>query len=662
LQKTATPSVIPDRVDLKSDEATVFITNLYSGPGLKGVPRGTVRNLRVIEYYFSRRGFGGLYGTLGMDGPWDVKRILGTVPVEDDGSAYFSIPANTPLSIQPLDDKGQALQLMRSWMVGMPGEALSCAGCHEPQNEVSLNKPILAARRAPSAIQPWYGPARGFSFVREVQPVLDRYCLGCHDTPKPDQPGLKGGDMLTDWSTQLAGQWAGGGKFTKSYFELQRFVRRPGIEGDRRMFTPMDYHFSATELGQMLRKGHHGVMLDAESWQRLTTWTDLNAPFYGTWGEIPQFCTDPAGAAQLANVSRRATELRRQYVPMGPHPDYEAVPTTAPYDTTPVKPAPESPPVVSEATTSGWPFSAADAIRQQQETAPAGTQGQLTLPLREGKPAKLTAIHLVWIPSGNFVMGSADGHPDERPPQPVLIEKGFWMGRTEITNAQFREYMASHESRTEDRHGYQFGALGYDQDQPGQPAVRVSWDEAAGYCQWLSQKTGRKFTLPTEVQWEWACRAGAATPFWWGGMDTDYSPFANLGDRKLKEFAADTALDNYTAARPMVNPNRFDDWIPHDERFDDGGLVTVTVGQYRPNPWGLNDMHGNAWEWTRSVYRPYPYRSDDGSGNPSGTGTGRVVRGGSWHDRPKRCTASFRLAYPQFQKVFNVGFRVVCEE
>jgi formylglycine-generating enzyme required for sulfatase activity len=662
LQKTATPSVIPDRVDLKSDEATVFITNLYSGPGLKGVPRGTVRNLRVIEYYFSRRGFGGLYGTLGMDGPWDVKRILGTVPVEDDGSAYFSIPANTPLSIQPLDDKGQALQLMRSWMVGMPGETLSCAGCHEPQNEVSLNKPILAARRAPSAIQPWYGPARGFSFVREVQPVLDRYCLGCHDTPKPDQPGLKGGDMLTDWSTQLAGQWAGGGKFTKSYFELQRFVRRPGIEGDRRMFTPMDYHFSATELGQMLRKGHHGVMLDAESWQRLTTWTDLNAPFYGTWGEIPQFRTDPAGAAQLANVSRRATELRRQYVPMGPHPDYEAVPTTAPYDTTPVKPAPESPPVVSEATTSGWPFSAADAIRQQQETAPAGTQGQLTLPLREGKPAKLTAIHLVWIPSGNFVMGSADGHPDERPPQPVLIEKGFWMGRTEITNAQFREYMASHESRTEDRHGYQFGALGYDQDQPGQPAVRVSWDEAAGYCQWLSQKTGRKFTLPTEAQWEWACRAGAATPFWWGGTATDYSPFANLGDRKLKEFAADTALDNYTAARPMVNPNRFDDWIPHDERFDDGGLVTVTVGQYRPNPWGLNDMHGNAWEWTRSVYRPYPYRSDDGSGNPSGTGTGRVVRGGSWHDRPKRCTASFRLAYPQFQKVFNVGFRVVCEK
>ncbi len=82
--------------------------------------------------------------------PWDVKRILGTVPVEADGSAHFKIPANSPLALQPLDEKGQALQLMRSWFVGMPGEAISCAGCHEPRNEVSLNRPALASRRPPS--------------------------------------------------------------------------------------------------------------------------------------------------------------------------------------------------------------------------------------------------------------------------------------------------------------------------------------------------------------------------------------------------------------------------------------------------------------------------------------------------------------------------------
>jgi formylglycine-generating enzyme required for sulfatase activity len=796
LQKTEKPPVIPDRVNLQSDKATVFITDLYSGPGLQGVPRGSVKNLRVIEYYFSRRGFGGLYGTLGMDGPWDVKRILGTVPVEDDGSAFFSIPANTPLSIQPLDDKGQALQLMRSWLVGMPGEAVSCAGCHEPQNVVSPSKPTLAARRSPASIEPWHGPARGFGFVREVQPVLDRYCVGCHDASKPGQPSLKGGVMLDDWKTQLAGQWAGGGKFTKSYFELQRFVRRPGIEGDRRMFTPMDYHFSSTELGQMLRKGHHGVALDAESWERLTTWTDLNTPFYGTWGEIPQFCKEPAGAAQLAQVSRRATELRRRYVPSGPHPDYEAIPEADPYDTTPVKPAPEPAPSALAATCPNWPFSASEAIRIQTQTAPAGSQGQLVIPLADTTPEKSagrylrvaagparwlsiaeaqifssgtnialrkhatqsntygnaraqlavdgntdglfdhgsvthtqngpgewwevdlgavypldrivlwnrtdvagerlasvtvslldeqrhavwsaktdasprdkyvlleridTALRFAWIPPGEFVMGAAEGHPDERPAHPVRIEKGFYMGRTEIINAQFREYWAAHESRTEDRHGYQFGALGYDQDQPGQPAVRVSWNEAMDFCSWLSQKTGRKITLPTEAQWEWACRAGASTPFWWGAIDSDYSPFANLGDKKLSEFAADTALDNYSSARPMVAPNRYDDWIPHDDRYDDRGFVTVPSGQYRPNPWGLCDMHGNAWEWTRSAYRPYPSLTGDGRDNPSLVGADRVARGGSWHDRPKRCTSSFRLAYPPFQKVFNIGFRVICE-
>ena len=192
----------------------MFITDIYQGPGLQGVPRGTVKKLRVIEYYFSRRGFGGLYGTLGLDGPWDVKRILGTVPVEADGSAFFKIPANSPLSLQPLDEKGQALQLMRSWFVGMPGEAVSCAGCHESQDEVSL-EPARAwppgSARSPS--NPWHGPARGFSFVREVQPVLDRYCVSCHDGERtaPDRPATlpKAVEPLTDWSSQLAGRWDG---------------------------------------------------------------------------------------------------------------------------------------------------------------------------------------------------------------------------------------------------------------------------------------------------------------------------------------------------------------------------------------------------------------------------------------------------------------------
>ncbi len=668
LQPVPTPPVVPDRVNLASAEATVFITDLYSGPGLAGVPRGTVKELRLIEYYFSRRGLGGLFGTLGIDGPWDIKRILGTVPVEPDGSAHFRIPANTALSLQPLDEHGQALQLMRSWFVGMPGEAISCGGCHEPQHEVSPIRMTLAARREPAPIKPWFGPARGFSFVREVQPVLDKYCVACHDGKAPDRPYLRGDLWLADWSSQLAGRWDGGGKFTESYYQLQRCVRRPGIEGDRRMFTPLDYHFSTTELSQMLRLGHHGVQLDPDAWQRLAAWFDLNAPFYGTWGEIPQFAGGygPHSKEHLDRVHARAMELRRRHVPMGPHPDYEFIPETPPFDATPVLP-PAAPETTCQAAPGSndrifagtlspddWPFDASSAQARQQAAAP---QGNLTRTLDLGNGVTL---ELMFIPAGRFVMGSTTGSRHEQPTS-VQSVRSFWIGRCETSNRQFQQFRPSHESRTEDRMGYQFGVLAYDQDQPDQPAVRVAWTDAMDFCAWLSTRTGLAISLPTETQWEWACRAGTATPFWFGNADTDYSPFANLGDRRLSEFAADTALDNYTAARPMVNPNRYDAWIPRDDRFDDGGFVTAPIGQYRPNPWGLHDLHGNAWEWTRSIHRNYPYIDDDGRNELSDRSSPRIVRGGSWRDRPHRATSSFRLAYPPWQRVYNVGFRVICE-
>ena len=742
MQKRERPPVIQDRVRPDTSESTVFVADVNSGPGLQGIPSGTVKKLRVVEYYFSKRGMGGLYGTLGADGPWDVKRILGTVPVEADGSAYFTMPANTPVSVQPLDERGQALQLERSWFVGMPGERVSCIGCHESQDAAAVSRSTTAMRRAPSKIDEWFGAARGFSFVREVQPVLDRHCVSCHDgSSEGATPSLKGGEMLKDWQTQLSGHWGGGGKFTTSYWELQRFVRRPGIEGDRRMFTPMDYHFSTTELGQLLRKGHHGVALDTESHERLTAWVDLNAPFYGTWGEIPQFTGGYGNllSSQLSNATVRATELRKRYVPMGPFPDYEKIPAASKYDTTPVKsqqigghrelppltPAlsplrgegdaadtrgdsiarrriptessydqnakhaagtteiskdalrapsplngeragvrgenarnrdlPSSPLIGQSVEPNYWPFDAARAVAMQKGAATKGIT-------RGVKLGGGVTMELALVPGGRFVMGATNGHRDEQPCS-VTEVRPFWMARFETSNRQFKEFDSGHESRTEDRNGYQFGAVGYDQDQPEQPAVRVSWEEAVEFCRWLSRQTRMHFTLPTEAQWEWACRAGSATPFSFGDLDADFSPYANLGDRRLRDFAADTSLDNYAAQRPMVNPNRYDDWLPRDDRFNDGGFVTEPVGKYTANAWGLHDLHGNAAEWTLSAYRHYPYRSDDGRNTVENAprDTERVVRGGSWRDRPFHATASYRLPYRQYQRVYNVGFRVVCE-
>jgi formylglycine-generating enzyme required for sulfatase activity len=664
------PPILQDRVRSDTEACSVFITDVQAGPGLHGVPRGTVKRLRVIEYYFAKRGMGGLYGTLGADGPWDVKRILGTVPVEPDGSAHFTMSANTPVCVQPLDAQGQALQLERSWFVGMPGERVSCMGCHESQDAAATSRATMAMRRPPSKIEEWFGPARGFSFVREVQPVLDRHCAGCHDGAEQGaEPSLEGGTPLKDWSTQLAGHWGGGGKFTTSYWELQRYARRPGIEGDRRMFTPMDYHFSTTELGQLLRKGHHGVTLDVEAHERLAAWVDLNAPFYGTWGEIPEFSGGYGNlhCEMLTNATARANELRRRYVPVGPFPDYEKIPETPGYECAPLDSVNRNNRREEALTSSAenrdtrltraalnldWPMTSARAVALQRSAA---TNILRTLNLGEG-----VTLELIRLPGGSFVMGSSDGHPDEAPVGAVEV-KPFWMARCETSNHQFRRFNFAHESRTEDRHGYQFGATGYDQDQPDQPAMRVSWEEAMAFCRWLSQRTGLRVTLPTEAQWEWACRAGAASAFSFGALDADYSAHANLGDQRLRDFAADTSLDNYSAQRPMRNPNRFDDWLPRDDRFDDGGFVTEAVGSYQPNAWGLHDLHGNAAEWTLSAYRPYPYRADDGRNEIASAprDTERTVRGGSWRDRPFRATSSFRLPYRQYQRVFNVGFRVV---
>ncbi len=603
LRPTATPPVIPDRVKPGATEGTVYISDIYTGPGLRGVPRGAVKSLRVFSYTYGYRHTGGLLGVIGMDGPWDIKRILGTVPVEVDGSVLFRAPANTPLAVQPLDEKGRALQLMRSWFTAMPGEAVSCVGCHERQNSTPPPQSGLAARRAPDAITPWRGAERGFNFPREVQPVLDLYCLPCHDGTAPDRPDLRGGRMLTDWSSAYPGSDAArGGRFSHSYAELHRFVRRPGIESDYRMLPPMEFHAGTTELVQMLEQGHHGVELDAEAWDRINTWIDLNAPYHGTWTEI-------LGAETMGPIAERRRELMRQYANVDT--DHEAI---VPTETGMA--GPKTPPVPP-------PPGTAPGNAEKPLNYAVATGAARTVDLGNG-----VTMELVQIPGTS----------------PVL-----WMGRHEVTNEQYGCFDPAHDSGVESMHAYQFGIHGYPLNGPRQPVVRVSWNRAMDFCAWLSEKTGLAFTLPAEAEWEHACRAGTDTPFYWGGLDTDFSGHANLGDARLSEFARNT----YIQVNLLEKPNRYDDWIPKEERFDDGHFIAAEVGRYAPNPWGLFDMHGNVREWTRSTYPEGLDLPADG-----GPDARRTVRGGSWYDRPKRATASSRAGYAEFQPVFDVGFRV----
>ncbi len=645
LRKTTPPPIIADKVDLASNNATIYIGDIHAGDALTDIPRGTIKQLRIFTYHYAYQGMGGLLGTIGMDGPWDIKRVIGTVPVQKDGSAKFHIPANTPISLQPLDAEGKAVQLMRSWTTAMPGETVSCAGCHQRQNAAPAPTPTLAQTMPASEIKPWYGPTRGFSYPREVQPVVDKHCVGCHNG-KPRRDGVsiadfRGDEMVKDWKSVAPGNGGSSGaagKFSVGYAELHRYVRRPGIESDYHVLEPMEFHADTTQLVQMLAKGHHGVKLDAESWDRLITWIDLNCPYHGTWGEEMD---DPGRQRQR----RRSLLLRYG----GVSDDPEAVTQTTAAKLVAAAPVVADPPRKGEPVVCpDWPFDEAQA-RQRQDSA--GEPSQQMIDLGEG-----VTIPLALIPAGQFVMGSSHGAVDERPPSRVGIERAFWIGSMEVTNSQFARFDPQHDSRVESKNTYQFGIHGYPSNRPEQPVVRVSWNRAMAFCDWLSEKTGRRFSLPTEAQWEYACRAGTATPMSYGSVDTDFSGFANMADAKLTEFASNP----YTVDTPLKNPTRYDDWIPKNALFNDGALLSVQPGKYRTNAWGLFDMHGNVSEWTRTTYKAYPYDARDGRETPAPTGR-KVVRGGSWRDRPLRATSSFRLSYHPYQRVYNVGFRVVCE-
>jgi formylglycine-generating enzyme required for sulfatase activity len=625
LRKTARPPVIPDRVKLDHQTATVYLVDVYAGAGLKHVPRGAVKNLRVYEVYYCYPQMGG-HINIGVEGPWDVHRILGTVPVNEDGSALFTVPANMPIAVQPLDEQGRAVQLMRSWFSAMPGETLSCVGCHERQNMTAPPVQTMASKKAPTEIVPWRGPARGFSFKRDVQPVLDKYCVGCHDgADRPD------GKKIADLRAQDKN---GPGNFTPSYLALHPYVRRPGPESDYHLQTPYEFFASTSELVQMLEKGHFGVKLDAEAWDRLYTWIDLNVPDHGTWGEH---------RAIPGNFHERRIEMRTKYANRPEDP--EIIPDLNPTPVQFVQPETPPAPEAKKVSCDHWPFSDKKARKMQDK---AGNQIKQTLDLGNG-----ATMDLVLIPAGEFVMGSANGVQDEQPQSAVKIDEPFWMASVEVTNAQYKAFDALHDSGYSDQHHKDHTTPGYSVQGPEFPAIRVTWDDAMAFCRWLSEKTGRACTLPTEAQWEWACRAGSNTPFYFGDLDTDFAPYANLADVSMKLLAV-TGVN----PQPIKNPSPFEDFLPKEVRFNDGQKISCEDGKYLPNAWGLYDMHGNVAEWTRTTYKPYPYDAADGRNDEKAPGK-KVVRGGSWRDRPKLARSSYRLAYEPWQPVYNVGFRVI---
>lgn len=212
-----------------------------------------------------------------------ARYVLGTVPVEKDGSAYFKAPARKELFFQALDEKGLAIQSMRSATYLQPGEQLVCQGCHEPRHRSPQlqEKVPLALRRQPSSLKPDVDGTNPFSYPRLVQPVLDKHCVSCHAEHPKEAPRLDSEVIVKDRQ-----------KWYTSYHNL---APEFGFwdYGDRMRTRPGEFGARASKLYKMLQEGHHDVELSEEEMHRITVWLDACSIFYGVYEE-------EGGIAQLA--------------------------------------------------------------------------------------------------------------------------------------------------------------------------------------------------------------------------------------------------------------------------------------------------------------------------------------------------------------------------
>ncbi|OUD15753.1 hypothetical protein TPSD3_01630 [Thioflexithrix psekupsensis] len=223
------------------------------------------------------------------------------------------------------------------------------------------------------------------------------------------------------------------------------------------------------------------------------------------------------------------------------------------------------------------------------------------------------APEMVIVPAGKFMMGSNDDN-NEKPIHDVTITKPFALGKYQVTFEDYDKYCKATGTSKPNDNGWGRGK---------RPVINVSWNDAQKYCQWLSQQTGEAYRLPTEAEWEYACRAGTTTRYWWGD-----------------EIGKNKANCDGCGSR----------W---------GNQQTAPVGSFKPNPFGLYDMHGNVWEWCQDGWHgDYKGAPTDGSAWEGGDGM-RVLRGGSWSNLPSNLRSALRSRNSPDYSFYNLGFRVV---
>ena len=292
----------PSIVDYTKDYGIYYIKDVYQGPGLAGVKWGTAKSIRVVALDFRVAGIGqnGSHGVAGgalsstppsaRNASWDVKIVLGTTPIYIDGSAMFKVPDRTPVYFQVLDDKNHVIQTMRSWSTLQPGEIFSCVGCHESKNFVSpaTGNTTIAMQKGAKSLDEFYGPARGFSFRKEIQPIFDKNCISCHNSNH--SISLLAKENIDEaakrkWSDSYLALTKIKGSFYATSKDSDRLVNWIPVQSEPSMLPPYFAGAARSRLISMLEKGHKNITLSKEEMDKLACWIDLLVPYCGDYRE-----------------------------------------------------------------------------------------------------------------------------------------------------------------------------------------------------------------------------------------------------------------------------------------------------------------------------------------------------------------------------------------
>jgi hypothetical protein len=281
------PPVIPERRDYTSATGTMYVTDVYEGTHMQGVRRGSIKWLRVVESTEKRGWTVPLFVTAQAPGvvetlnrpaiSWagfETKRILGTVPVEPDGSAHFELPAEKFVYFQLLDGNGMMVTTMRSGTLVQPGEKQGCVGCHENRlGAWGPYAPSKAMARPPSRLEGWHGPARTFNYLSEIQPIWNKHCMSCHDLA-----GKAAEKLVLARDKELV--------FNASYVALFQNWGKPEalLNTVGLGLAPINPAYAIgshqSRLVKLLKDGHHEVKLSPEESEKIITWIDIGGPYY----------------------------------------------------------------------------------------------------------------------------------------------------------------------------------------------------------------------------------------------------------------------------------------------------------------------------------------------------------------------------------------------